>query len=417
MRVKTNNAGWGQVICLGRARADLYSPGMAHSPRFQVVHSIFLFACLFSCGVLSARPPFAAAGYIALPTALWCLREIGKTSFLYPVGWFLGALSSVAIGVIDVGAGLTMALTLWFALALVATLCTAPAFSRHATSVERAAWIFIPLSLPPLALIAPLPPAAAAGWWFPSSGVLGVLLTILAAGAVLDAVKRASWRPLVLPAFCAALLNLHACLVPPKSSPVIPVSLPVDKPPADFDESIRAALLYGRLVRGVTAMSSVSGDSAPTIVLPENVLGPVTSGQIDALHLPPSVRLIAGGFGKVPWTEHLQKGVWVLPGRVFYPAIQPIPIIEDGLKPHWSAIGHTAKIDEERYSLLVCFEVVASLPLYHLHYRTPILLLGNGWWDRNGIMDIEVSLAHAWARLFDDSIAIARGFPSLGKAP
>ncbi|WP_429321445.1 hypothetical protein [Paraburkholderia sp. GAS448] len=390
---------------------------MAHESRFRVVHPILLFACLFSCGVLCARPPFAAAGYIVLPTALWCLRELGKTSFLYLLGWFLGALSSVAIGAVDVGAGLPMALTIWFALTLLSTLCTVPAFSRRATPAERAAWVFIPVSLPPLALIAPLPPAAAAGWWFPSTGVLGVLFTILTAGGVLEAVKRASWGPLVVPALCAALLNLHAVFVPPKPSRVVALSLPVDKPPVDFGGSIRAALLYGPLVRGAAEMSHASGEPAPTIMLPENVLGPVSPGQGNALHLPPASRLIAGGSGKVPWAEHLQKGVWVLPDRVFYPAIQPIPMIEDGLKPHWSAIGHTAKIGDDRYSLLVCFEAVASLPLYHLHYRTPMLLLGNGWWDRSGTMDIEVSLAHAWARLFNDPIAMARGFPFLGKAP
>jgi len=390
---------------------------MTHESRFRVVHPALLFACLFSCGVLCARSPFSAAGYLALPAVLWCLRELGKRSFLYLLGWFLGALSSIVGGVIDVGAGPVTALNIWFALALLSTLCTAPAFGRQATSAERAAWLFIPLSLPPLALFDPLPPVAAAGWWFPSTGVLGVLLTIWAAAALVDAVKCASWQPLVVPALCASLLNLYAGIQPPKPPPVLAVSLPVDKPPVDFDGSIRAALLYGPLVRAAAVMSHGSGDPAPIIMLPENVLGPVSPGQVDVLHLPPDVRLIAGGAGRVPWADHLQKGVWVLPDRVFYPAIQPIPMIEDGLKPHWSAIGHSAKIGDQRYSLLVCFEAVSSIPLYHLHYRIPVLLLGNGWWDRNGIMDIEVSLAHAWARLFNDPIAISRGFPFPGKAP
>lgn len=390
---------------------------MTAESRSRVVHPVLLFACLFSCGLLCARSTFAAAGYVALPATLWCLRELGKTSFLYLHGWFLGALSSVALGVLDVGAGLPMALTLWFALALLSTFCTAPAFRPRAMPTERAAWVFIPLSLPPLALIVPVPPAAAAGWWFPSTGALGVLMTILTAGAVLETIRRASWRPLVLPVLCAALLNLHAVLVPPATSRVMALSLPVDRPPVDFGESIRAALLYGPLVRSAAATSHASGEPTLTMMLPENVLGPVSSGQINVLHLPTAVRLIAGGSGKVPWAEHLQKGVWVLPERVFYPAIQPIPMIEEGLEPHWSAIGHVAKIGDERYSLLVCFEAVASLPLYHLHYRTPILLLGNGWWDRNRTMDIEVSLAQAWARLFYDPISISRGFPFPGKAP
>ncbi|VVE16288.1 MULTISPECIES: hypothetical protein [Pandoraea] len=384
---------------------------MAHVSRFRIIRPILIFACLFFCGVLCARPPAAAAGYVALPAALWCLRELGKTSLLYLLGWFLGALSSVAIGVLDVGAGRPMALTIWLALALLSTLFTAPAFSRRATPVERSAWVFIPLSLPPLALVAPLPPAAAAGWWFPSTSVLGVLFTIWTAAAVLEAVKRPSWRPLFVPTFCAVLLNVYAVLVPAMQSRVIAMSLPVGKPPVDFDESIRAALSYGPIVRGAAAVPIASGAPTPIVMLPENVLGPVSPGLVDALQLPSAVRLIAGGSGAVPWAEHLQKGVWVLPDRVFYPAIQPIPVIEDGLKPHWSAIGRTAKIGDERYSLLVCFEAVTSLPLYHLHYRTPVLLLGNGWWDRSGIMDIEVSLARAWARLFNDPIAIARGFP------
>ena len=394
-----------------------YSPGMCHESRFRVEHPIFIFVCLVACGVLCALPPFSAAGYIALPTALWCMRGQGKTSFAYLFGWFFGALSSVAIGVIDVGAGATTALTLWLGLALLSTLCTAPAFGRHASPLERAAWIFIPLSLPPLALIYPLPPAAAAGWLSPSTGMLGVLCTIVFAAALLESVKRASWHPIAVPVLCVAILNLHTVLVPPTPSRVKAVSLPVDKPPSDFTDSIRAALQYAPVVRDAAVQSQESGDRAPIIMLPENVLGPVSPGQVGALQLTPRTRLIAGGSGKVPWAESMQKGVWVLPDRTFYPAIQPIPFIEEGLKPHWSAIGRTATIGDERYSLLVCFEAITSLPLYHLHFSTPILLLGNGWWDRHGIMDIEDSLGHAWARLFNDPIAISRGYPRSGKAP
>lgn len=390
---------------------------MRHESRFRADHPISIFACLAVCGVLCALPPFAAAGYIALPTALWCLRGQEKRSFLYLFGWFLGALSSVAIGVIDVGAGITTALTMWLALALVSTLCTAPAFGQHASPLERAAWVFIPLSLPPLALIYPLPPAAAAGWWSPSTGVLGVLCTIVLAAALLESVKRASWQPIAVPVLCVAVLNLHAVLVPPSPSRVMAVSLPVDKPPTDFVDSIRAALQYAPVVRGAAAQAQASGDSAPIIMLPENVLGPVSAGQVGALRLPPSTRLIAGGSGNVPWAEAMQKGVWVLPDRVFYPAIQPIPLIEKGLEPHWSAIGRTATIGDDRYSLLVCFEAITSLPLYHLQFSTPILLLGNGWWDRSGIMDIEDSLGRAWARLFNAPIANSRGYPLPGKAP
>ncbi|KAF7956328.1 hypothetical protein AWV80_38685 [Cupriavidus sp. UYMU48A] len=296
---------------------------MPHESRFRVDHPISIFACLVACGVLCALPPLAAAGYIALPAALWCLRSQGKTSFLYPFGWFLGALSSVAIGVIDVGAGFTTALTMWLALALLSTLCTAPAFYLPASSLERAAWVFIPLSLPPLALIYPLPPAAAAGWWWPSTGALGVLCTIVLAAALVESVKRASWRPTAVPALCVAILNLHAVLVPPTPSRVNAVSLPVAKPPTDFIGSIRAALQYAPVVQAAAAKSQASGQSTPTIMLPENVLGPVSPGQVGALQLPPSTRLIAGGSGSVPGAEAMQKGVWVLPDRVFYPAIQP----------------------------------------------------------------------------------------------
>lgn len=395
----------------------LYPPGMGHESHFRVDHPILIFVCLLACGMLCALPPLSAAGYIALPTTLWCLRCRGETSFVYLFGWFLGALSSVAIGVIDVGAGFTTALTIWLALALLSTLCTAPAFNRQASPLERAAWVFIPLSLPPLALIYPLAPASAAGWWFPSTGVLGVLCTAALAAALLESVKRASWQPIAVPALCVAILNLHTLLVPPTPSRVKAVSLPVARPPTDFSDSIRAALQYAPVVREAAVHAQANGDSTPIIMLPENVLGPVSPGQVGALRLVPSTRLVAGGSGKVPWAESMQKGVWVLPDRTFYPAIQPIPFIEWGLKPHWSAIGRTATIGEERYSLLVCFEAITSLSLYHLHFRTPILLLGNGWWDRSGIMDIEESLGHAWARLFDAPIAISRGYPLPGKAP
>ncbi|UIF89424.1 hypothetical protein [Cupriavidus sp. UYPR2.512] len=340
-----------------------------------------------------------------------------KTSFAYLFGWFLGALNSVAIGVIDVGASVSTALAIWLGLATLSTLCTAPAFGRCVSPLERAAWVFVPLSLPPVAMIYPLPPAAAAGWWAPSTGVLGVLCMIVFAAAVLESVKRATWQPIAVPVICIAMLNLHAALLPPAPSRVKAVSLPVDKAPADIADSIRAALRYAPVVREAAERSQASGDPTPIIMLPENVLGPVSPGQVGALQLTPPTRLIAGGSAIVPWAAHMQKGVWVLPDRAFYPAIQPIPFIEEGLKPHWSAIGRTAPIGAERYSLLVCFEAITSLPLYHLHFGTPILLLGNGWWDRSGIMDIEDSLGHAWARLFNNPIGISRGYPLPGKAP
>lgn len=386
-------------------------------PLLRVHHPLLVFVCLFACGVLCAFPPYSAAGYILLPTAIWCLRSLGKTSFSYPFAWFLGALNSVAIGVIDVGAGVSTALTIWIGLAMLSTLCTAPAFGRQKSPLERSAWVFVPLSLPPIAMIYPLPPAAAAGWWAPSTGVLGVLCTIVFAAALMESVKRASWQPIAVPVLCIAMLNLHAALQPPAPSRVNAVSLPVGKPPADVVDSIRAALRFAPVVREAAERTQVAGDPTPIIMLPENVLGPVSPGQVAALQLTPNSRLIAGGSGIVPWAEHMQKGVWVLPDRTFYPAIQPIPLIEEGLKPHWSAIGRTATIGDGRYSLLVCFESITSLPLYHLQFDTPILLLGNGWWDRNGIMDIEDALGRAWARLFSNPIAISRGYPLPEKAP
>ncbi|BBA45279.1 hypothetical protein BCCH1_77900 (plasmid) [Burkholderia contaminans] len=385
--------------------------------RNKIVHPVVLLAVMFGCGVQFGRPPFATAGYIALPLILWCLRGLGSRSLTYLFSWYLGALTSVAVGVIDVGAGAPMALTIWLALSLLSTLCTAPAFRRDVTAMERAAWVFVPLSLPPFALFVPVPPSAAAGWWFPSSGALGLLVLIWAAASLVKAVREATWRPVVIPVLIAACLNIHAWVVAAPVTGVVPISLAVDQPPSDFDGSIRAALRYGPIVRDFARQAKAAGESSPTILLPENVLGAVSSGLVKALDMPPDVRLVAGGSGKVPWADHLQKGVWVLPDRTFYPAIQPIPLIEEGLRPHWSAIGHTAKIGDIRYTLVVCYESVTALPIYHLRYGTPILLLGNGWWDRHGIMRVEVSLARAWARLFNAPIAISRGLPLLGKAP
>ncbi|VWC81563.1 hypothetical protein BLA39750_01238 [Burkholderia lata] len=372
---------------------------------------------MFGCGVQFGRPPFATAGYIALPVVLWCLRGLGTRSLTYLFSWYLGALASVAVGVIDVGAGVPMALTIWLALSLLSTLCTVPAFRRDVSAMERAAWVFVPLSLPPFALFVPVPPSAAAGWWFPSSGALGLLFLIWAAASLVKAVSATAWRPIVIPVFVAACLNIHAWDVAEPVTGVVPISLAVDQPPSDFDGSIRAALRYGPIVRDFARRAKAAGEPTQTILLPENVLGAVSPGLVKSLDLPPDVRLVAGGSGKVPWADHLQKGVWVLPDRIFYPAIQPIPLIEEGLRPHWSAIGHTAKIGDSRYTLVVCYESVTALPIYHLRYGSPILLLGNGWWDRHGIMGVEVSLARAWARLFNAPIAISRGLPLIGKAP
>ncbi|WP_321935568.1 hypothetical protein [Paraburkholderia sp. J8-2] len=300
-----------------------------------------------------------------------------------------------------------MAITLWLIYGTVCTVSTWPAL-RSRSTLERACWLFIPLSLPPLGLAMVAPPLAGAGWWYPGAGVTGIALIIWLAGAMARALDVHSTRPLIAPLLLSLAFNAVA---PTTHVPagVHAVSLPVEQPPTDLKGALEASLHYGQMLRSQGSSASQNGMT----VIPENVLGPVSTGSIGLLQLPRTMTLVAGGFAPVPWADSPQKGVWILPARIFYPAIEPIPFVEPRLHPHWSAIGRTAKIAGRTYSLLVCFEAAASLPLYHLHYRTPVLLLGNGWWDRHGIMDIETSLAKAWARLYAAPLAISRGEPML----
>lgn len=362
-------------------------------------------ACMLLAGWLYSRPPYACAGAVLLPAAVWALERRGQASPLALLAWYLGVAAPVPLAVVDVGSGCAMGAALWLAYAMVCTACTREAL-HCASPWARVGWLLIPLSLPPLALVVVAPPLAGAGWWYPGAGVGGILLLGWLAAALVRALDSVTLRPIIAPLALSVVFNALAFIAPTPTG-VHAVTLPVARPPTDLEGSIVASLRYAKMLRAQVPMGTLNS----VTVLPENVLGPVSTGSIHVLNLPRGMTLVAGGFGSVPWADSQQKGVWVLPERVFYPAIEPIPFIEPHLHPHWSAIGRTAPIAGRAYTLLVCFEASASLPLYHLRYHTPVLLLGNGWWDRHGIMDIEVSLARAWARLDNAPLAIARGEP------
>ncbi len=359
-------------------------------------------ASLLLVGFLNTHPPFSGAGFVALPLIYRVQWETDQPFPWFALAYFLGVGLHIPFAVWDVGSGPVAATVIWALYALVAAAFSLkPHFVRGQFS--ESAWTLLPLSAPVLGFGFVAPPLSAAGWWFPATGVVGVVLLVWAGAASLRALDHMSWRPLWLPLALALGLNIAYAARPPRQTILRPLSFAVNAPPTELGASLRTAVALGR------RLAAVFGDGARQVVLPENILGLVTPGAVEALAIPRGDRVIAGGLADVPWASTPQKGVWILPDRVFYPAIQPIPVIEKGLRPHWDAMGREALIAGNYYSLLVCFEASTSLPLYHLHYRVPIILVGNGWWDRTGIMPIEVALARQWARLFAAPIAISQG--------
>lgn len=377
---------------------------MKFRPTFVVAPALLVM------GHLSSHPPLSGLGLVLLPMLAWMQRRDELASPWYVFLFFLGVGIKIPFAIVDVGSCWALALTTWLGYALVAALLSRP--PRAVTnSCSVSSWVFVTLSLPLIGFVFVAPPLAAAGWFYPGAGLAGVLLIVWLGAAIVDSVSTARLLPLAAPLGLAALLNLVAVLAPPPRAPIASVSLNVPAPPHNLATSILAAVRLRPIVRDAFA------GGAKTVILPENVLGAPTPGVVAILGIPDGRTLIAGGLGPVVAEGGNPKGTWVLPGRTFYPALQPIPFVEAGLKPHWQAIHKSAKIDGTDYSLLVCFEASTSIPLYHLHYGQPVLLIANGWWDRSGIMDIEASLAQSWGRLYRSEIEISRGKSELQKRP
>ncbi|MBN3760955.1 hypothetical protein [Burkholderia sp. Ac-20365] len=364
--------------------------------------------CLIVAGHLTSRPPFSGLPFVFLPLLAWLQLRERTLGPWYVFAFFLGVGIKIPFAVFDVGAGIPLAATIWLGYGLVAAVASSVVPKALQTDSRAvSAWVFFSLSIPGLGFVFVAPPVASAGWLFPGTGLVGIALLVWFGGKVIDAVERRSCRPLVIPALLVAGCNVAHVIAPPAAVDVSALSMPVPQPPANLARSILASVRFSPAVHAEYAKG------AQKVVLPENVLGLPTPTTVALLDVPADRTLIAGGIARVAGFDSYQKGVWVFPAGIFYPAIQPIPVIEPGLRPHWSALHKIANIGGEKYSLLVCFEASTSLPLYHLGYGRPIILVGNGWWDRSGIMDIEVGLAHSWARLFHSSLAVSRGFPQI----
>lgn len=362
-------------------------------------------ATLLLAGHLTSHPPFSGLAFVVLPLLVWLQRRDCEGFPWYALIFFLGVGVTIPFAVVDVGSGVGLATTIWVGYAVVAALLTRP--PRFAKSpIEIAAWTYLPLSLPFIGFVFVAPPLSAAGWWYPATGLAGVFLMVWLGGSVVAAVQSAAVRPILLPLALSIICNYVAIMKATRlDASVASVSQQVPAPPHNEAQSVLAA------VRERPAVQHAFEQGAQIAVLPENVLG--SPGVLSAaiLDIPDGRTVVAGGVRQDPKSGQWAKGTWVLPDGVFYPAIQPIPVIESGLSPHWGALGRRATIAGRAYSLLICYEASTTLPLYHLHTGGPILLLGNGWWDRSGIMDIESGLAQSWARLFHAPIEIARGFP------
>lgn len=359
---------------------------------------------LVAAGYLASHPPLSGCGFVVLPLLVWMQREARLAAPWFVFLFFLGVGLTIPFAVVDVGEHWQLAGAIWLGYALVPALLTSVPL-RRAGSISISFWSFTTLSIPFLGFTFVAPPASAAGWWFPGTATAGVALVVWAGVSGIEAYRALRMKPLAAPVALSIVLNVLAWLAPPVAAPLTAISLKVPPPPNNLAKSIQAAVRLSPVV----TQAWVRG--VQTVVLPENMLGIPSAFDLPLFAIPPGHIVVAGGLSMVPGVDGPQKGTWVFPQGTFFPAIQPIPFIEAGLHPHWRALGKAAVVGGASYSILVCFEASTSLPLYHLHYGRPIILIGNGWWDHSGIMDIESGLARSWARLFRSDLTIARGFP------
>ncbi|KJK21088.1 hypothetical protein UB46_29395 [Burkholderiaceae bacterium 16] len=273
----------------------------------------------------------------------------------------------------------------------------------------RGVMLLVLPSLPPFAYWLPLPPLAGAGWLFPGMGYAGVAVYVGMALAIVGCRNAGGKAPqammalLIVATVLAAGLNLHAYWHPPRGVAgwqglQFRSAAPV---PQTFEDAAQAMIGLADVVRG---------SSMPVIVAPENWLGTLPLAAMRSLRaaLQPGQHLLVGGIHMHDGT--LRKGVWHLPEGTFTPAIAPIPFIEP-YPADYARTGSAIDVAGEPASLLVCFEASTSLPLYHLHYGTPVILVANGWWDTLGALSIQRSVARSWARLFASPLLTSEARP------
>ncbi|MGT2460259.1 hypothetical protein ACU4GI_47105 (plasmid) [Cupriavidus basilensis] len=350
-------------------------------------------------GVCISLPPVSGVGYALLPfaTESTCRKaRFGRAIFV-----FLGAAWCVAASAYASGASWWLAFAVQSCYAVV---MAAPALLPGQWWFRGAMQLLLP-SLPPFAYWLPLPPLAGAGWLFPGAGYVGIALYVSVALAI------AGWRY----ASGAMMRTLAACLV---ASGLLVVGLnlraisdmpmavagwhalqfrPAPPVPSTFEEAAFA------MIRLADTVDSVS---YPVVIAPENWLGtlPLAAMRRLQMALQPGQELLVGGIRMQDGMP--RKGVWHLPEGTFTPAIAPIPLIEP-YGADYTRTGSVIKVAGHPVSLLVCFEGSTSLPLYHLHYGMPVILVANGWWDRLGALSIQRSVARSWARLFASMLLIS----------
>ena len=350
-------------------------------------------------GVAISLPPVSGMAYALLP---WMTdRQSPKARYARAFPVYLGVAWCVAASAYLSGAPWWLAVFLQFGYAMI---MASPALVPGPWWLRCAMQLLMP-SLPPLAYWLPLPPLAAAGWLFPASGYIGVALYVTVALAIVG------WRHvggagrgmlatcLLASGLLAVALNLRAISDPPKavvgwhalqfrSAPPVPRT---------FEEAAVAMIRLADTVRSA---------KAPVVIAPENWLGALPLAAMRNLRtaLQPGQHLLVGGIRMHGGT--LRKGVWHLPEGTFTSAIAPIPLVEE-YPADYARAGSVIDVAGQFASLLVCFEGSTSLPLYHLHYGTPVILVANGWWDTLGALAIQRSVARSWARLFASPLLIS----------
>ncbi len=354
-------------------------------------------------GFCLSLPPISGLGYAFLPLATDSQSAVVRYGRAFAL--FLGVAWCVAFSAYASGATLCLALA---AQSIYAGLMAVPALMPGRWWLRGWMQMALP-TLPPLAYWLPLPPAAGAGWLFPGTGYLGVALyggvaVAIAGWRHIDGARRhALFAFLAAATMLAAGLNLHAYSYPPRSIPGWSAQQYRPSPPVPrtFEDAALAMLRLADVVRD---------SSATVIVAPENWLGTLPLAGMRRLReaLTPGQRLLVGGISSQDGV--LRKGVWDLPRGAFTPAIAPIPLIEE-YPADYARVGSVINVAGQPASLLVCFEASTSLPLYHLHYGTPVILVANGWWDTLGALSIQRSVARSWARLFASPLLLSEALP------
>jgi len=377
------------------------------------MHLASIIAVLASAalGVLawgSPAPGWAQAAAILMPV-LWASASNRWIAGLIVMAYTTAASRGLIPGIAEFfDTNLVHGLTLWLAAGLFTGLVGLACWHRSPSfRVLLLPVMMLALIVPPAGLVGWAHPVTAAGWLFPGSGWLGLVVTV--ALAMLLAWKR----PLIhATAVFVPLLAVGATLNEPAE---IPSGWSGHNTHFHFGVGSSAQRDPMEEIRRHWAMQSqVATATGPVHVLPETVGGRWNSqASADWQRLlvdMPGHTVLMGVYESLPRGGYHNALVEITAegSRIAYRQRTPIPVgmwrpwDNSGAVPQWISQPGTVDVAGHQAAVLICYEAFLVWPVLHSVLNQPELFItiASTWWAPKSIHRSQHHAMQSWSRLF-----------------